>query len=221
MSDSGQRIPKRIDDADAAFMTGVLRRSGALSANNEVVAQEEQGVGMTAGYFSAIKKVKCRYKTSTGAPDSFVVKTWPAFEILPREAIAAMFIKDIKAYEFPAAAFYPRPRAHFGAFDAPTDRFALVMEDVDTFAEHKVHERELDLDGVMRMLPKMVDVAVAWEGCHEGAKAQEFAALGVDFWASDANIALYKHVMPGGARIFDKFVTLEGSTRTSRVYPIT
>jgi hypothetical protein len=214
MSNPGPQImlPKGIDDVDAAFMTEVLRGSGAISATNEVMAQEEKGVGMTAGYFSAIKKVKCRYKETTDAPDSFVVKTWPPFELLPREAIRAMFVKDIKAYQFPATGFYPRPKTHLAAFDAPNDRFALVMEDAGTFAEHKVHEHELDLDGVVRMLPRLVDVAVTWEGCHEGAKAKQLSELGVDFWASDANIALYKYVMPVGARIFDKFSTLEGSS---------
>ena len=34
----------------------------------------------------------------------------------------------------------------------------------------------------------------------------------MDFWASDTNTAIYKYVMPGGAKIFDKFTTLEGSS---------
>jgi Ecdysteroid kinase-like family len=205
-------LPKGLDDVDAAFMTRALRQSGLISPANEVVSLQEKGVGMTAGYFSAIKKVKCCYKQVTNAPDSFVVKTWPPFEILPAESIRAMFVKDIKAYGFPAANFYPRPKAHLASFDGPTNRFALVMEDADTFAEHKVHEHELTLDEVEKMLPKLVEVAVGWEGCHEGDKARQLAELGVDFWASDANIALYKHVMPGGAKLFDKFTTIEGSS---------
>ena len=79
-------LPKSLDEIDAAFMTRVLRHNKVISASNEVVAQEEEGVGMTAGYFSAIKKVKCRYKEATDAPTSFVVKTWPPFEILPSKA---------------------------------------------------------------------------------------------------------------------------------------
>ncbi|MFN0145795.1 MAG: oxidoreductase family protein [Dehalococcoidia bacterium] len=205
-------LPRSLADVDATFMTRVLRQAGVISATNEVVSQQEKGVGMTAGYFSEIKKVKCAYKDPTDAQDSFVVKAWPLFEVMPKDAIKAMFIKDIKSYLFPTERFYPHPRAFLAAFDEAGDRWALVMEDADSFAEHKVHENELNLDEVMKMLPKLVDVAVAWEGCHEGPKADELAGLAVDFWASEANLALYKAVMPGGARLFDKFTTIEGSS---------
>jgi Ecdysteroid kinase-like family len=208
----GLVLPKGLHEVDAAFMTHVLREAGVINAMNEVVSQEETGVGMTAGYFSEIKKVRCTYREPTGAQNSFVVKAWPALEIMPREGIKAMFVKDIKAYLFPSERFYPRPKALLAAFDAADDRWALVMEDADSFAEHKVHESELTLAEVMKMLPGLVNVAVAWEGCDEGEKAADLAELGVDFWASDANLALYKAVMPGGAKLFDKFTTLEGSS---------
>jgi hypothetical protein len=123
-----------------------------------------------------------------------------------------MFIKDITAYLIPPEHFYPRPKAYLAAYDAGQDRWALVMEDATTFAEHKVHEHERRLDEVLHMLPKLVDVAVAWEGGHEGAKAQQLDAWGVDFWASDANLGLYKTGMPGGAKSCDKFTTLAGSS---------
>ena len=66
-------LPKGLDDIDAAFMTKVLRHSGAITATNEVVSQEEQGVGMTAGYFSAIKKVRFSIAASVKLrPDYFM-----------------------------------------------------------------------------------------------------------------------------------------------------
>ena len=209
---TGLVLPKGLDDVDAAFMTQVLRGRGLIAETNEVVSQEEKGVGMTAGYFSAIKKVKCIYKHATDAPDSFVVKTWPSFELLPKESIQGMFIKDFNGYSFPAEHFYPRPKAYLAASDAPNDRWVLVLEDADTFAEHKVHEQEMNFDEVMRMIPKLVDVAVAWEGADSGDKAQQLTGLGVDFWASDANLAVYKAVMPGGAKLFDKTTTLRDSS---------
>ncbi|HLK23597.1 MAG TPA: hypothetical protein VKT30_02960 [Caulobacteraceae bacterium] len=205
-------LPQHLDEIDAAFMTKALRASGHIAGSNAVVATEECGVGMTAGYFSAIKKVKCAYRDPTEARDAFVVKAWPPFEILPKEAIAAMFVKDIRAYAFPGARFYPRPKTHLAAFDESDNRWALVMEDADSFAEHKVHESEMTEAEVMSMIPKMVDVAVAWEGCETGEKARELEALGVDFWASDANLAIYKQVMPGGAKLFDRFTASRGST---------
>jgi hypothetical protein len=193
-------LPRNLAEVDAAFMTRALRDAGIIAATNEVVSQEEKGVGMTAGYFSEIKKVRCTYREPVDGPDSFVVKAWPAFELMRKEGIKAMFVKDVKSYLFPEGNFYPRPRAFLAAFDEADDRWALVMEDADSFADHKVHEQELTFDEVMRMTPRLVDVAVAWEGCDRGPKAAELQALGVDFWASDANIALYKAVMPGGAK---------------------
>jgi hypothetical protein len=201
-----------IEQADMAFMTQVLRSAGVIAGDDEVVAQEERDVGMTAGYFSAIKKVHCEYKHARNAPHSFVVKTWPSFEILPKEAIAAMFLKDIKGYAFADSGFYPRPKAYLAEFHPETRRGALVMEDADAFAEHKVHEQELTREETLAMIPRLVDVAVAWEGCDKGPKAERLAAFGIDFWASDANLALFKQVMPGGAKIFDKAMTLTGSS---------
>ena len=205
-------LPKDLSEIDPAFMTAALRASGHIDEANEVISQEESGVGMTAGYYSSIKKVKCEFRRPTGGRTSFVVKAWPSLELLPRENIEAMFVKDIKAYSFPRTGFYPLPRAHLAAFDTADSRFALVMEDADSFAEHKVHEQELTYDELMSMIPKLVEVAVAWEGSETGDKARALEALGVDFWASDANLALYKQVMPGGAKLFDRFTATRGSS---------
>jgi hypothetical protein len=193
-------------------MTAVLRRSGVIDGTDEVVAQEESDVGMSAGYFSSIKKVKCTYNRSLDAPDCFVVKSWPTFEILPKESLEIIFVRDINAYAFPAARFFPRPRAYLAAFDRANDGWVLVLEDADTFAEHKVHEQEMALDEVERMIPGLVDVAVAWEGCDEGDKARELAEIGVDRWVSDTNLGVFKTVMPSGAKLFDKLTMLDGSS---------
>ena len=204
-------LPKSLDDIDTGFMTRALRRSGAISPTNEVVAQVEKGVGMTAGYFSAIKKVSCRFREPTDAPTDYVVKAWPPFELLPKPAIQAMFQKDIEGYRWAPETFYPRPKAHLAGFDAETDRWVLLMEDADAFAEHKVHEQELTLSEVLKMIPRLVDVAVAWEGADKGEKAEKLAALGVDYWASPANLALYKPQMPAAAKIFDKLTSMGGA----------
>jgi hypothetical protein len=205
-------LPRGLDDIDAAFMTKVLRASGLISPTNEVVSQEEHDVGMTAGYFSAIKKIRCTYKEPTDAQDSFVAKVWPEFELRPKDTIRQMFIMEIMAYQLPAADFFPRPKAHVAAFDAPNDRWALVMEDADSFAEHKVHEQELTLDEVMTMLPGMVDAAVAWEGCNAGEQARRLDGMGVEHWASDANLAIFKAAMPGGAKFLDNVTAMAHSS---------
>lgn len=205
-------LPKSLDDIDAAFMTRALRTSGLISATNEVLSQTEKGVGMTAGYFSAIKKVACTYKEPTDVQAAFVVKAWPSFELLPKDNIRALFIKDIMGYQLPAADFFPRPTAHMAAFDAAADRYALVMEDADSFATHKVHETELTLEDVLRMIPRLADVAVAWEGCHTGEKAARLASLGVAHWTSPANLGVFKAAMPAGAKFYDKLSTTADSS---------
>jgi hypothetical protein len=204
-------LPKDLDEVDAAFMTQVLRRSGAIDPTNEVVSQVEEGVGMTAGYFSAIKRVHCTYKNPTDATRSFVVKAWPQLEIAPKDSIRAMFIKDIKGYRVPAAGFYPRPTTHLAAFDAEQDRWALIMEDACVYADQKLHESELTFDEVMRMIPGLVDVAVAWEGADKGAKAAQLEELGVALWASDENLDGFKALMPGTVKLFDRLTSMADS----------
>ena len=204
-------LPRSLDEIDAAFMTRVLRGRGVISASNEVSSQHEQGVGMTAGYFSSIKKIRCTYREPTDAPRDFVAKAWPALEIAPKASIAAMFAKDIGGYQLPAHRFYPRPEAYLAGIDAESGAHVLVMEDASAFAEHKVHERELGLDEVMRMLPALADVAAAWEGADEGEPAEVLGALGALPWASPENLAPFKAAMPGGAKLMDYMAGVPGS----------
>lgn len=78
-------------------MTALLQHRGILSPDVTVTSIEKKGVGMTAGYLSAIAKVRCKFsKAVPGAPVNYVVKVWPPFEIAPKEMIAAMFASDIK-----------------------------------------------------------------------------------------------------------------------------
>jgi len=213
---AGMTLPKTLDDVNASFMTGLLRARGILDAGNHVVATEDSGVGMTAGYFSAIKKVKCSYALSTDAMDAFVVKTWPAMENAPRTQIADMFCKDIAAYSMEAEGFYPRPKVYLADFDAESDRFALLMDDATAFGEQKVHEEEMGFDEVMHLVPKLVEIAVAWEGCHEGDKSARLDSIGIHHWASGENLAAFKQIMPGGALLFDRVTSMSESTLINR-----
>jgi hypothetical protein len=208
----GMTLPRTLDDVDAAFMTSLLRSRGVIDEENHVVSTEDAGVGMTAGYFSAIKKVKCTYANPTDAADAFVVKTWPDLENAPKEQIAGMFAKDIAAYSMPEEGFYPRPKVYLADFDASEDRWALLMDDVNAFGDQKLHEDEMSFDEVMHMVPKLVEIAVAWEGCHEGERARQLDDLEVAHWASDENLAAFKQIMPGGARLFDFATSLPDSS---------
>ena len=201
-------LPAKLADINAAFLTQLLKARGLLETDNDITAVEESGVGMTAGYFSDIKKIHCSFKAPTNCPAYFVAKAWPDFEMMPEDAISDMFIKDIKGYMIPSAQFYPRPEVYLADFDKANSRWGLIMADVDQFAQQKVHETELNLDEVLQMIPGLVDCAVAWEGCDTGERATTLAEFGVGHWGSAENLALYKDVMPAGAKLFDKVVSL-------------
>ena len=96
--------------------------------------------------------MKCHFKHPTDAPDSFVVKTWPDFELAPKEQIAGMFEKDIIAYTTQRN-LYPRPQVYLADFDAAEDRWALLMDDANAFGTQKLHETEMTTEEVLHMVP--------------------------------------------------------------------
>jgi hypothetical protein len=200
---TSQALPRNLTDVDAQFMTDLLRSQDIISSTNFITKVVESDVGMTAGYFSAIKRMKCSYNEPTDAPDSFIIKAWPEFELAPGEDIAGMFAKDIKGYMMDSDQFYPRPKAFLAAFDEEKDLWALVMEDACTFADQKLHEDEMGVDDVMRMIPKLVDVAITWEGCDKGDKNATLVAAGAHHWTAEENLSSFRHLMPGGAKLWD------------------
>jgi hypothetical protein len=100
-------------------------------------------------------------------------------------------------------------------FDGSTDRWALLMDDATAFGEQKLHEEEMSLEEVQHMIPKLVEIAVAWEGCHEGDKSDRLDALDVQHWGSGENLAVFKQIMPGGAPLFDLVVSMPESNLVS------
>lgn len=200
-------LPRNLDDVDKHFMTRLLQRRGIIAETNSVVDTEESDVGMTAGYFSAIKRVRCIYDQPIDGPDTFIVKAWPEFELAPGEDIADMFAKDIKGYMVDDRRFYPRPKALLADYDKEADLWALVMEDVCTFGDQQLHENEMGVEDVLRMIPRLVDLAVEWEGCDTGEKHAEIMELGAFHWASDENLSGFRQLMPGGARLWDYLLT--------------
>jgi len=94
----GLSLPANLNEVDAEYITALLRARGVISNTNSVISVEESDVGMTAGYFSSIKRVRCAYQKPTDAPNSFTVKAWPEFKIAPSENIAEIFARDIQGY---------------------------------------------------------------------------------------------------------------------------
>ena len=63
----------------------------------------------------------------------------------------------------------------------------------------------------MRMIPGLVDVAVAWEGADHGDKATQLDELGVALWSSEENLNNFKALMPGGVKLFDRLTMMAES----------
>ncbi len=208
---AGMTLPRNLAEIDGQYLTDILRNQGLIEPSNSIISVTESGVGMTAGYFSDIKKIKVKFAEPTSCCDAFVAKAWPDFEMLPSEAISDMFVKDIRGYMMKEDNFFPRPKVFLADYDADQNRWGLIMEDVSGFAEQKVHENEMDLDEVMNLIPALVDTAIAWEGCHEGGRLAELQTAGIEHWCSDSNLAVYREVMPAGAKLFDKVVSLSES----------
>jgi hypothetical protein len=163
-------LPGSLTDVTKEWMQGLLRYRKVIGEDVEVTEIEKKGVGMTAGYFSAIEKVKCTYSKDTGAISTFVVKAWPSFELLPKDSIKGMFIADMKGYsEFKSEDWYPRPDVFLASYDVDKDRWALVMADCSSYATHQVHENPLTLERVKKMIPALVNTAVKFEGCGDAS----------------------------------------------------
>lgn len=124
------KLPNGLDDMNKEWMTQLLRHRGMIKKHDTIIGMEESGVGMTAGYFSAIKKLDITFSAGTPAscPTKYVVKAWPSFELLPKESIKTMFINDIKGYsDFSAEDYYPRPDVYLSTYDEDNDLYALVV----------------------------------------------------------------------------------------------
>jgi hypothetical protein len=86
-------LPASLEDVTAEWMTQLLQYRGMIPADVTVTSIEKKGVGMTAGYFSSIAKVKITLSSAVpGVPGNYVAKAWPQLELLPQEAIGNMFV---------------------------------------------------------------------------------------------------------------------------------
>jgi hypothetical protein len=191
-------LPASLEDVTAEWMTQLLQYRGMIPADVTVTSLTQKGVGMTAGYFSSIAKVKCQFSAPVNCPVNYVAKAWPAFELLPKEAIGNMFVNDIKGYsEYKAADFYPRPAVYLATYDVDKNLYALVMADAEDTGVHKVHENELTLDETKMMIPKLAKIAATFENCHLPSSAQHENASYVPLWTDPANLGEPSAPWPG------------------------
>ena len=198
-------LPSGVDEVDAKWMQDLLRYRGTIPESCRVTSIEKKDVGMTAGYFSSIVRVLVSYSEETDAPKALIVKSWPPFEVVSRDAIKAMFVLDMKGYcEFSEEEWYPRPKCYLASYDEAENRWALVLEDATTYATHCVHENPLSLERVKKVIPGMVDFAVRFEGCDKEASLMHERTKHFPYWHDKA--AKFEETGWSAATLFDEFV---------------
>lgn len=213
-------LPATLKAVDCTFMTTLLRFRNLIGKNDEVVSMEECGVGVTAGFFSTIKKVTCKLSPNapTTCPTQFVVKAWPEFELLPAMAIASLFKADIMGYtHFPSSEFYPRPDVYLATFDEAKARYVLIMADCDSVATQAIHEKPLNLEQVRAMIPILAHVAAKYEGSHEPSHPDYEQTKHMRHWSEI--VAGLRPLMAKGAPLFDETVTGVGHPSGVAIHP--
>lgn len=141
------KVPASLDEVDATWMNELLHYRGTIAADASVASIEKADVGLTAGHFSAIAKVTVKYSEGVpdGTPTRFVIKTWPPLELVPAEAIKAMFLNDIAGYaNHREGEYYPRiGPLYLATYDDENNKFCLVMTDANEIGTHKSHENSV------------------------------------------------------------------------------
>jgi hypothetical protein len=108
----------------------------------------------------------------------------------------------MKGYsDFDSNHFYPRPQVYLATYDAAADQWALVMEDIDSYGEHRVNENPINKDELLAMIPQLTTIAAEFE-CKDPAATG--TAPHVKPWGSAENIEAFKAVVAMGAPLADK-----------------
>lgn len=201
-------MPAGLDDVDDTWMTALLRHRGMIPAGGTVTSIEKTGVGLTAGYFSAIAKVNLTYSSDVpaGTQTKFVVKAWPPLELLPKEAIGNMFLNDIKGYcDFAQDEWFPRPGCYLASYDAEANLYALVLDDADEYAVHRIHDDgfNLHMPDTLRMIPEMAKFAARFENCHDESTPMGSRCSFANLMSSKAMLDLYLNPAAGGKPFAD------------------
>ena len=148
-------LPKTADDLTAGWLASVMRASG--HALPPMATLEKQRIGEGFGVLSEIYRLKLRYAGDGGdGPASLVVKIAPPVQPV-RDLAAAygLYQREVTFYRDLAPTVPMRsPACHVAAFDAATQDFVLVLEDLsyatggDQIAGLTLDEVRLSIDGL-------------------------------------------------------------------------
>jgi hypothetical protein len=204
-------IPPTPDAVTAAWLTDVLRDSGAIGATTSVTSFAGQAVGAGVGVMGVLLRATLTYSgpVPAGAPASVIVKLPSPYEENRAQGIAlGMYEAEVKFLNELAARTPVRlPKVYFAQIVSGTAEFAIVMEDLGHL-EIGDQVKGLPVSQATAAVRALADVHAAWWGKVQvpelewipsvvHPRIQGLAAMWPDIWAGFQ--AKFGYVLPAGA----------------------
>jgi hypothetical protein len=153
------QLPRTIDALTPAWLTQVLREGNHIG-DASVIGVEAVSVGQGVGILCRLARLTLQYdRPAPGAPASAVVKIPSADPQTRGMATAFKFYeREVRFYdELAARVSLPTPACYYGAFDAGSGDFVLLLEDLggsrigDQLASCSLDDARLALDELTKL----------------------------------------------------------------------
>lgn len=157
-------IPATIADADATWMTDVLRGSGAIDAATTVTELSTHQIGEGVGLMGELYVATLTYGGGDG-PASVVVKLPSSHEENRQQGVnLGMFEAECRFYsELGEATGTGLPTIHLSVIEPGTADFVIVMEDL-SHLEMVSQSEGMNLEQAQASMRVLADVHAAWWG---------------------------------------------------------
>lgn len=126
-------LPTTIEEVDAAWLTSVLRTSGAIGPDRSVASAELEPFAEGLGFLSILHRATLTYDgDAPGAPDTVIIKMITDLEVQRGIGEALQFYpRELRFYrEVAPMAGFRSPVAHAAIMADDSADFVLVMEDL-------------------------------------------------------------------------------------------
>jgi len=144
-------FPVSAEDVTPAWLTDVLRSSGAIGVGHEVATVAVSRLGAGAGFMGSVARLTLTYSGEPGGVSSVVVKS-AAPEPEMRELVRGYrnYEREVGFFRHVAGEFGDGvPRCYAAQIDGPSNHFVLVLEDLSAGfrdGDHQLPVRGLALD---------------------------------------------------------------------------
>ena len=164
-------FPAQPEQLTADWLTGTLRRSGALAADRAVARFEITPVGAGLGLLGLVMRVHLTYAGGAAGfePDSVVVKF--AHPLAANRAIAMntrMYEREVSFFnDIAGSVGVPKPSCHFAAVNTDTGENIVVLEDLKAYRAGNQVEG-VDAAGVRLIIDAVAPLHAAYWGRTDG-----------------------------------------------------